>query len=880
MTTPAEERRQVREAFEKDKIISLKPGQKWYILSTLWFNKWSTYVDYMELNEPSGPRPGMIDNTPLIDKTIETKDIPELYKVALKEDLSEHDDYYIVSSQVWDLFYSIYGSINPPIERHVVAEGETQSYKRVEIYPLHLYLQFISPTKVSPDGPYTDICVSKKTTISELKPIVASLMNITTDFRLWGYPRDTAKASLLSKNYSLEASLLSQQDRILIECQTSDNTWPLDDKIKKAGIMEDDDENYSYSPSIDENGVKKSKKFSVNLNFLDGMRTRLGGYGSTAGKQSKKKGLCGLRNLGNTCFMNSALQCLSNTAPLNEYFISNKYKDHINKTNPLGMQGKLAREFGELIKEMWSGSSVVSPVNLKYIIGQFAPQFSGFSQNDSQELLAFLLDGLHEDLNQVKKKPYIEIKDEVEQRPDIVVAKEQWEIHLLRNRSIIVDLFQGQLKSTLKCPVCEKISIKFDPFMYLSLPIPTTTSSAIDIIVMPENDVRPIKFCVETNKKFTISTLKEKYIQLSETNRNIKDIVIADMNGFRINCIMEDYKSLSQLQTKDKVLLFAPSQEYKKTYFVTQRLVVGAASGINSPYKNCGIPFVIFMGDQATNREIWTQIWRVIRRMINIEKVEGEDEQDALQREKAAFKISLVNLAGYFCGNPDCRKKDCFGCEVPFNDETFELLPDQMLSVDWNDASLYINKESMTVSLHSTVSHTREKISRGVTLDDCLDLFSEVEKLGPNDPWYCPKCKKLEQAYKKFEIWSAPEILVVHLKRFGYSRRFREKINTYVDFPVDGLDISPFMVRKPTKPMLYDLFAISNHMGGMGGGHYTAYAKNYIDGGWYSFNDSSVTTASAESIKTASAYLLFYQRRRTNMDDDTYPKSPVVSFDE
>jgi ubiquitin carboxyl-terminal hydrolase 4/11/15 len=122
--------------------------------------------------------------------------------------------------------------------------------------------------------------------------------------------------------------------------------------------------------------------------------------------------------------------------------------------------------------------------------------------------------------------------------------------------------------------------------------------------------------------------------------------------------------------------------------------------------------------------------------------------------------------------------------------------------------------------------------------------------------------------------------LVVHLKRFGYSSRFREKINTYVDFPVDDLDISQFMVRKPSRPMLYDLFAISNHMGGMGGGHYTAYAKNYIDGNWYSFNDSSVSMANPDSIKSSSAYLLFYQRKRNNAGQTDYPKSPVISFDE
>ena len=87
-----------------------------------------------------------------------------------------------------------------------------------------------------------------------------------------------------------------------------------------------------------------------------------------------------------------------------------------------------------------------------------------YDQHDSQELLAFLLDGLHEDLNRVHKKPYVEIPD-ANGRPDELVAAESWKIYLMRNKSIIVDLFQGQLKSTLCCKKCGFESVKFDPFM-------------------------------------------------------------------------------------------------------------------------------------------------------------------------------------------------------------------------------------------------------------------------------------------------------------------------------------------------------------------------------------------------------------------------------
>lgn len=89
-------------------------------------------------------------------------------------------------------------------------------------------------------------------------------------------------------------------------------------------------------------------------------------------------------------------------------------------------------------------------------IGRYAPTFSGYSQHDAQEFLAFLLDGLHEDLNRIKQKPYVEIPDS-DGRPDEEVAEERWRLHLQRNDSIVVDLFQGLYKSEVYCPFCEKV---------------------------------------------------------------------------------------------------------------------------------------------------------------------------------------------------------------------------------------------------------------------------------------------------------------------------------------------------------------------------------------------------------------------------------------
>ena len=140
-----------------------------------------------------------------------------------------------------------------------------------------------------------------------------------------------------------------------------------------------------------------------------------------------------------------------------------------------------ARAFGDLVKNMWSGRySYVVPRNFKMAVGRFAPQFSGYQQHDSQELLTFLLDGLHEDLNRIKKKPYIEMNDSGN-RPDEDVAAEAWEAYKKRNDSVILDLFHGLLKSTVVCPCCPKISVTFDPFSCLSLPLPVKKERQIEV---------------------------------------------------------------------------------------------------------------------------------------------------------------------------------------------------------------------------------------------------------------------------------------------------------------------------------------------------------------------------------------------------------------
>ncbi|KAA1109051.1 ubiquitin-specific protease doa4 [Puccinia graminis f. sp. tritici] len=363
-------------------------------------------------------------------------------------------------------------------------------------------------------------------------------------------------------------------------------------------------------------------------------------------------GFTGLKNLGNTCYMNSTLQCLSATIPLARFFKDGSYKRCINRTNPLGTQGLLAESVAELVRVLWGAQyTFVSPITFKDAICRFAPQFRGSDQQDAQEFLGFLLDGLHEDLNLVTNKPPpLEMTPEreaaLETLPTQIASAKEWEIYKRRDNSVIVELFQGQYRSRLQCLTCNTTSTTYNTFMYLSLPIP--------------------------NKR-----------------------------------------------------------------------------GIS--------------------------------------------------------KVSLTQ---------------------------------------------------------------------------CLDAFLKEEIMEKDDAWNCPKCKTRRKATKRLSLAKLPPILLIHLKRFSFKGPFSDKLETFVQYPLYGLDLSsyvppplsPAALSNELKPVyedvatrsspesnIYDLYAVCNHFGSLSSGHYTAFARSQKD--WYNIGDSRVSKTDEKSVKARSAYLLCFRRR-------------------
>ncbi|XP_030511259.1 ubiquitin carboxyl-terminal hydrolase 8-like isoform X2 [Rhodamnia argentea] len=586
-------------------------------------------------------------------------------------------------------------------------------------------------------------------------------------------------------------------------------------------------------------------------------------------------GLKGLQNLGNTCFMNSAIQCLVHTPKVVDYFLRD-YRKEINSTNPLGMQGELALAFGELSRKLWSpGTNPVAPRAFKSKLAKFAPQFSGYNQHDSQEFLAFLLDGLHEDLNRVKQKPYIEIKDAAD-RPDEEVAEEYWQSHLAQNDSIIVDVCQGQFRSKLVCPMCKKVSITFDPFMYLTLPLPSTTMRSMTVTVVSTDGVAlPSPLAVSVPNCGSLKDLK-RALSVACFLRDDETLLVAEVYN---NCILryleESYDSIDLIRDDD--------------YIVAYRLPKGSETSVLVEFKHeraerdnySGMAFTRMFGfplvARLTGLSCGYDVQQAFLKLINpflkptedasynhddaehsvsaYEDSEMEDTQSPCDAESDAEMVDGPNEFEFFLGGSS-KLRMSEPVVVSRARRSLEIL------VFWPEKMFEKYDMCFLGSLPEIFkppSFTRRP-PESVSLYKCLEAFLKEEPLGPEDMWYCPSCKQHQQASKKLDLWRLPEILVVHLKRFSYSQFLKNKLETIVDFPIKDLDLSSYIAnRSSSSSCCYVLYAISNHYGGLGGGHYTA-SVHHGHNLWYEFDDERVFPINEEGIKTSAAYVLFYRR--------------------
>lgn len=935
----------------------LQPGDSWYLVGKKWFDLWSEYVK--SGNQNSSSFPGKIDNMELFE---------DLNSYHLKYRLIEDEDFILVPAEVWRKLLCWYGMVEdqPALERKVI---DLPSTLKVEIYPVELFLCLHNDM----DHPVKSL-FSRVDTILTIQKFMLKEFEVAEDAepRLWVKNSDANCERLRNIHMTVLDACLATDMTVIMEIRNSDGTWP------------------SSRPQIMRNSAEEQDTYRG------------------------QPGVCGLTNLGNTCFMNSALQCLSNTPQLTEYFLQNSYINELNFNNPLGMKGEIAEAYADVIKQMWSGRHYsVVPRVFKTKVGHFASQFLGYQQHDSQELLSFLLDGLHEDLNRVKNKEYIELRD-ANGRPDQEVAEEAWCNHRRRNDSVIVDTFHGLFKSTLVCPECCKVSVTFDPFCYLSVPLPISKERVMEVFFVSLDPLeKPVQHRVVVPKAGHIIDL---CTALSEsTGVSAEQMVVADVFNHRFYKIYQPEESLSCILDRDDIFVYELStsstvdednQEILLAVYMRERSNY-RDYGSNSNYSMTlfGHPLLMTLSPpQCTQEDLYQLFLHRLERYVHQpdsaeeldedgeeeeedeeEEEEGKDDngdeeeelysnqpngvtgvktevdppkpepsrteedsggfsrdeglhngqseanpsndvedsvEETSEKEKSNNDSEQVKVleedqsagqntddtaqqdgpttssqnmnevaehkedepAALKNKKPTSRrrcaekKKKLLFTIQPVNsngtsdrgmsdaNSTFSLSSPLYVAIDWDpemkkkyyiesEAEKYVKDQSMETPQQHTC----------VQLQECIQLFTTVETLEEENPWYCPTCKKHQLATKKLDLWSLPEVLIIHLKRFSYTKYSREKLDTVVDFPLRNLDFSDCLLKKTETssepPSKYDLIAVSNHYGGLRDGHYTSYAMNKDNGQWYYFDDSKVTYAKEDQIMTNAAYLLFYQRQ-------------------
>ncbi|THG19923.1 hypothetical protein TEA_011268 [Camellia sinensis var. sinensis] len=843
-------------------------------------------------------RPSAIDNSDLI---YEAASEDSTIGIELHDTLVEGTDYILLPQEVWNQLYAWYGG-GPTLARKVINSGLSQTELAVEVYPLRLQLYLM------PKGDKATIRISKKETIGELHRRACEIFDLNSE-QILVEVVDNSHAALGGCMSSVQENGSADKETTLVLVEPSKSGFSIAGGLSASkGLSRNCNTESSQFQNVTSPGRESDNTHGIS--GVTGVTTR----GSSGG-------LTGLLNLGNTCFMNSAIQCLVHTPEFARYFREDYHKE-INWHNPLGMvatdgvdlssyhsthlklcymQGELALAFGDLLRKLWApGRTPVAPRPFKVKLARFAPQFSGYNQHDSQELLAFLLDGLHEDLNRVKHKPYIKSRD-ADGRPDEEVADEYWANHIARNDSIIVDVCQGQYKSTLVCPVCNKISVTFDPFMYLSLPLQSTTTRTMTVTVFTcDGSALPSACTVTVQKQGRCRDLIQAISNACSLKHNEK-LLLAEIRGHLIHRFLEDpLISLSSIKDDDHLAAYKIPKFVKNTKFLQlihrrEEQETGNAQSTMG-WKPYGTPLVspISCDEIITRGDIQSMVHTMLSPMLRTENVGHPDISDTNTSLSASDPSQTTNSIEACTDSnvADSTQKDggssksvnlpklplqlvdennaCIDLSVG-EDKAVKLSSSSisiLVFIDWSGKLLENYDAHYLENLPEVYKYgpvTKKTRTEPLSLYTCLEAFLREEPLVPEDMWHCPQCNERRQASKKLDLWRLPEVLVIHLKRFSYSRSMKNKLETFINFPVHDFDLTNYIANKKNpRRQLYELYALTNHYGGMGSGHYTAHIKLLDENRWYNFDDSHISPINEEDVKSAAAYVLFYRRVKTD----------------
>ena len=647
-------------------------------------------------------------------------------------------------------------------------------------------------------------------------------------------------------------------------------------------------------------------------------------------------GCTGLVNIGNTCFMNSALQCLSNCYELTKYFLLDFYENDINLENRLGTRGQVVTIYRKLLDDLWFGEDeYINPSYFKRIFAHFVQKFSGYAQQDSNEFLIYLLDKIHEDLNTITIKPYIEMESKKPEQTDEEVSKIWWDKHLKRENSIIVDLFHGQFKSTISCNICHQVCVSFDSYMFISLPIPsgkyeidvkyfgynvnnffvmkipiTENTTVLNIIDIMKNKLN----IINNNKNNNKSNPPKRKKKNRNKNKSIKKI-------FEQINLSNDKIEMVLLTNKKKIYKVFKSNDYIFPYLAQgYELVAYEKDTSNKNNENIYFylsqyyysyifslfyypriylfeyPFAINIDKDQKIFNIYKNIKEFLKELLPINDSNSINKKDDILDINFNFnKINKDNEKN--CGFsiylntfiPNRNNSFCSSMFSSGNTINHPLLEKYSASENYLNIKRQLHLDefhlSLTLDINILFNLDRTKlpnisnliskklslnIGKDINLYDCINLFNSEEILDGDNEWYCNKCQKHVEAVKKMDIYKSPYYLIFQIKRFKQDNEGSSIFNifnsskntTFIDFPINNLDLSKYILSENNKSNKYDLIGVINHYGGESFGHYTAYCLN--EKNWMEYNDESVSEIKKNNIVTNAAYVLFYRRRNDN----------------
>uniref|UniRef100_A0A674DII3 Ubiquitin carboxyl-terminal hydrolase n=1 Tax=Salmo trutta TaxID=8032 RepID=A0A674DII3_SALTR len=525
----------------------------------------------------------------------------------------------------------------------------------------------------------------------------------------------------------------------------------------------------------------------------------------------KPRGLTGMKNIGNSCYMNAALQALSNCPPLTQFFLDCSGLVRTDK------KPALCKSYQKLISELWHKKrpSYVVPTSLSQGIKLVNPMFRGYAQQDTQEFLRCLMDQLHEEL----KEPLAECGGEGDERRDGGDRSPSEDEFLSCDSGASSDRGEGGGVGGggtgtgggvgTGGPISEKERLKEK--RVLGSPLHRGSQEM-------DEDAD-----VDTTAAEEAPSSSPTHLYLEPDNEALMQKRPQSRPCSPVCTVQELHPKLSPNPTRSSPFRSAgPAYSFKKA-----QLFLGAKKQKQSRYRS--VISDIFDGSilslvqcltcdrVSTTVETFQDLSLPIPGKEDLAKLHSSIHQNL--PAKTGVSLDVYGSQGWITYIMDSIRRFVVSC-IP--------------SWFWGPM---------------------------VTLEDCLAAFFAADELKGDNMYSCERCKKLRNGVKYCKVLRLPEILCIHLKRFRHEVMYSFKINSHVAFPLESLELRPFLAKdSPSQITTYDLLSLICHHGTAGSGHYIAYCQNVINGQWYEFDDQYVTEVHETVVQNAEAYVLFYRK--------------------